>query len=72
MVSVVLVAIKFYAYRLTRSQAVLTDALESIINVFTSGFALYSLYLAEPAQGRKPPLRPRQSREPVAGLRGRH
>ena len=24
----------------------LTDALESIINVFTSGFALYSLYLA--------------------------
>jgi divalent metal cation (Fe/Co/Zn/Cd) transporter len=26
---------------------VLTDALESIINVFTSGFALYSLYLAD-------------------------
>jgi len=45
-VSIVLVATKFYAYRLTRSQAVLTDALESIINVATSGFALYSLYLA--------------------------
>ena len=45
-VSTGLVAIKFYAYHLTRSQAVLTDALESIINVFTSGFALYSLYLA--------------------------
>jgi cation diffusion facilitator family transporter len=45
-VSVGLVLIKFYAYYLTRSQAVLTDALESIINVFTSGFALYSLYLA--------------------------
>ena len=45
-VSVGLVAVKFYAYHLTRSQAVLTDALESIINVFTSGFALYSLYLA--------------------------
>jgi len=44
-VSAGLVAIKFYAYHLTRSQAVLTDALESIINVFTSGFALYSLYL---------------------------
>ncbi|UOQ98317.1 cation diffusion facilitator family transporter [Hymenobacter sp. 5317J-9] len=44
-VSVGLVAVKFYAYYLTRSQAVLTDALESIINVFTSGFALYSLYL---------------------------
>ena len=45
-VSVVLVAVKFYAYHLTRSQVVLTDALESIINIFTSGFALYSLYLA--------------------------
>jgi cation diffusion facilitator family transporter len=45
-VSIGLVAIKFYAYYLTRSQAVLTDALESIINVATSGFALYSLYLA--------------------------
>ncbi|SFQ23328.1 cation diffusion facilitator family transporter [Hymenobacter arizonensis] len=45
-VSVVLVAVKFYAYYLTRSQVVLTDALESIINVFTSGFALYSIYLA--------------------------
>ena len=46
-VSIVLVLTKFYAYRLTRSQVVLTDALESIINVFTSGFALYSLYLAD-------------------------
>ena len=46
-VSVGLLAIKFYAYHLTHSQAVLTDALESIINVFTSGFAFYSLYLAE-------------------------
>ncbi len=45
-VSVALVLVKFYAYHLTRSQAVLTDALESIINVFTSGFALYSIYLA--------------------------
>jgi cation diffusion facilitator family transporter len=46
-VSIGLVLTKFYAYRLTRSQVVLTDALESIINVFTSGFALYSLYLAD-------------------------
>ncbi len=45
-VSVGLVLVKFYAWYLTRSQVVLTDALESIINVFTSGFALYSLYLA--------------------------
>ncbi|TGE14558.1 cation diffusion facilitator family transporter [Hymenobacter elongatus] len=46
-VSLGLVAIKFYAYFLTTSQAVLTDALESIINVVTSGFALYSLYLTD-------------------------
>jgi len=45
-VSVGLVVIKFYAYYLTASQAVLTDALESIINVFTSGFAFYSIYLS--------------------------
>ena len=45
-VSLVLVLVKFYAYFLTHSQAVLTDALESIINVVASGFALYSVYLA--------------------------
>ncbi|UYZ58818.1 cation diffusion facilitator family transporter [Hymenobacter latericus] len=45
-VSVVLVFTKFYAWALTHSQAALTDALESIINVFTSGFALYSIYLS--------------------------
>lgn len=45
-VSLALVLVKFYAYFLTRSQAVLTDALESIINVVASGFALYSVYLA--------------------------
>ena len=46
LVSVGLVGLKFYAYFVTHSQVVLTDALESIINVFTSGFALYSVYLA--------------------------
>ncbi|SDX79484.1 cation diffusion facilitator family transporter [Hymenobacter psychrophilus] len=45
-VSVVLVGVKFYAWALTDSQVVLTDALESIINVVASGFALYSIYLA--------------------------
>ncbi|MFD2787669.1 cation diffusion facilitator family transporter [Hymenobacter rubripertinctus] len=45
-VSVGLIGIKFYAWAVTRSQVVLTDALESIINVVASGFALYSIYLA--------------------------
>lgn len=38
--------IKFTAYFLTNSTAILTDALESIINVVASGFAFYSVYLA--------------------------
>lgn len=38
--------IKFGAYFLTGSNAILTDALESIINVIASGFAFYSIYLS--------------------------
>ena len=45
-VSIVLMAIKFFAFYLTDSNAILTDAVESIINVFASGFAFYSIYLA--------------------------
>ncbi|MEZ4901366.1 MAG: cation diffusion facilitator family transporter [Spirosomataceae bacterium] len=44
--SVALMSIKFYAYYLTRSNAILSDALESIINVIASGFAFYSIYLS--------------------------
>lgn len=41
-----LLLFKFYIYRLTRSTAVLSDALESIINVIASGFALWSVILS--------------------------
>ena len=41
-----LMTIKFVAYFLTGSTAILSDALESIINVVASGFALYSIYLS--------------------------
>jgi cation diffusion facilitator family transporter len=44
--SIVLLVMKFTAFFLTQSTAILTDALESIVNVIASGFALYSLYLA--------------------------
>ncbi|MBI4930391.1 MAG: cation transporter [Bacteroidetes bacterium] len=44
--SVALMAIKFFAYFITHSVAVLSDALESIINVVAGGFALYSIYFA--------------------------
>ena len=45
-VGVVLMAVKFVAYWLTDSAAVLSDALESIVNVFASGFALFSIMLS--------------------------
>mgnify|MGYP002776995672 CR=1 FL=1 len=45
-VSVGLVALKFWAWRLTGSQVVLSDALESIVNIATSAFALWSVWLA--------------------------
>lgn len=37
---------KFIAYSLTHSNAILTDALESIVNIMASSFAFYSIYLA--------------------------
>ena len=42
-----LMTVKFVAYFLTGSAAILSDALESIINVVASGFALYSIYLSD-------------------------
>ena len=45
-ISVVLLVIKFIAYFLTHSVAILTDALESIVNVVAGFIGLYSLYIA--------------------------
>lgn len=45
-VGILLFVVKFIAYFLTQSVAILTDALESTINVFSGMFALYSLYLS--------------------------
>jgi cation diffusion facilitator family transporter len=45
-VSFVLTGTKFLAWLLTHSVAILSDALESIINVVAGGFACYSIYLA--------------------------
>ncbi len=41
----VLMVAKFGAYLLTNSNAILTDAAESIVNVVASAFAFYSIYL---------------------------
>lgn len=45
-VSVLLLLLKFFAYYLTHSVAILTDALESIVNVVAGFFGLYSLQLS--------------------------
>ncbi len=49
-VSALVMVLKFYSFWLTGSSAILSDALESIINVVASGFALWSVLLAS-----KPP-----------------
>lgn len=54
-VGVVLMAIKFAAWRVTHSNAVLSDALESIVNVVAGAFAWYSLVLAAKPRDREHP-----------------
>jgi len=46
LVGVFLLVIKFIAYFLTHSNTILTDALESIVNVVAGGFGLFSLYVS--------------------------
>jgi cation diffusion facilitator family transporter len=46
LISLILTCLKFFAWHQTNSNAVLTDALESIINLVAGGFALYSIYYA--------------------------
>lgn len=45
-VGLLLLCMKFFAFFKTNSNAILTDAIESIINIVAGGFGLYSLYLA--------------------------
>lgn len=46
LIGVLLLLVKFLAYFLTQSNAILTDALESIVNVVAGGFGLLSLSIA--------------------------
>jgi divalent metal cation (Fe/Co/Zn/Cd) transporter len=55
LLGVALLAIKFTAYILTGSAAIYSDALESIVNVLASGFALYAISLAHSPADRKHP-----------------
>ena len=46
LIAILLMAAKFYTYHLTNSSAVLSDALESIINVVAAAFAVGSIWMA--------------------------
>ena len=46
LVSLAIMGAKFYAYYASGSTTLLTDALESIVNVVAAAFAYYSIYLA--------------------------
>lgn len=50
-----LMSVKFLAWRLTHSNTILSDALESIVNVTAGAFALYSLWLAAKPRDREHP-----------------
>ncbi len=45
-VGIILMGVKFYAYKITGSSAILSDALESIINVVAGAFAMFSIVVA--------------------------
>jgi cation diffusion facilitator family transporter len=54
-VGIVLLIVKFFAAVLTGSAAILSDALESIINVVASGFAFYSVMVSARPPDRSHP-----------------
>jgi cation diffusion facilitator family transporter len=53
--SIALMVVKFVAYLFTHSTAILTDALESIINVVAGGFALFSIYYSSQPKDKNHP-----------------
>ena len=55
LISVLLLVGKFFAYYLTHSVAILTDALESIVNVTAGFIGLYSLYVSAKPRDRDHP-----------------
>ncbi|HTW93540.1 MAG TPA: cation diffusion facilitator family transporter [Tepidisphaeraceae bacterium] len=52
---IILLGIKSWAYFITRSQAIFSDALENVVNVLASAFALYAITLSHrPADKEHP------------------
>ncbi len=55
-VGALLLIIKFAAYMITNSIAILTDAMESIVNVVAGGIGLYALYMSARPPDRSHPF----------------
>ena len=53
--SIILFVLKFVAYFMTHSLSVLSDALESIVNVLAGAIGLYSLYVASKPKDKEHP-----------------
>lgn len=54
-VGLLILAMKFYVYALTRSTAIFSDALESVVNVVAAGFAVYAIREAQAPPDREHP-----------------
>ena len=70
LVGVVLLFLKFAAYYVTHSVAILTDALESIVNVVAGGISLYSLYVAAKPRDKDHPYGHGKAEFLSAGVEG--
>ncbi|MEI6312487.1 MAG: cation diffusion facilitator family transporter [Bacteroidota bacterium] len=69
-ITLLLTAAKFVAYGITHSNTILTDALESIVNIITSVFALYSIYIASKPRDNNHPYGHGKIEFIAAGMEG--
>lgn len=69
-VGTVLMLVKFLAWKLTHSTTILSDAMESIVNIVAGSFALYSLMLTGKPRDREHPYGHGKVEYISAGLEG--
>ncbi len=69
-VGTLLMLVKFFAWKATHSTTILSDAMESIVNIVAGSFALYSLLLAGKPRDREHPYGHGKIEYISAGLEG--
>nr|MBS0036590.1 cation transporter [Saprospiraceae bacterium] len=69
-VGLLLMVVKFTTWYLTNSNAVLSDAMESILNIGTGFFALYSLYISNTPKDKNHPYGHGKIEFVLAGIEG--